>query len=193
MISFIEEKYGKIDILVNNAGTARHNKIDKMPEEDWDAVIDINLKSTFLCIQAVVPLMKKQKDGRIINISSKAWTGGTGNINISGNANYAASKGGVFSLTRTLALELAPFNITVNCISPGLIETPLVKSASPEKRKQLTNSQLVSGIIGTPKDIAWGVLFFAAEESDYVTGQNIFICGGKSLFTGMDLLRNTDE
>jgi NAD(P)-dependent dehydrogenase (short-subunit alcohol dehydrogenase family) len=173
-------EFGSIDILVNNAGIARDKSLKKMTEEDWDTVMDINLKSVFLCSQAATHYMREQKHGRIINISSRAWLGWYG------QANYSASKGGVVSLTRTLAIELGKYGITANCIAPGLIETPLLKSAPPEVLERLIKAQ-PTGTIGTSKDIAWGVLYFAGDGSGYVTGQTIFICGGKSLFATPDV------
>ena len=175
MMDYIVHEWGRIDILVNNAGVSRDKSFLKLKEEDWDIVLDVNLKSVFLCSQAAALIMKEQKFGRIINISSRAWLGWYA------QSNYSASKGGVVSLSRTLALELGKYGITVNCICPGLVDTPLFQSFGPEVIERLMKAQ-PTGTIGKPKDIAWGILFFAADESSYVTGQTIFICGGKSLF-----------
>lgn len=172
--------YGKLDILVNNAGITRDKTIRGLSVENWDKVIDTNLKSVFLTCQAAAHHMINQKYGRIINISSRAWLG------FPGQSNYSASKGGVVSLTRTLALELAKHQITSNVICPGLVDTPLLQSAPQEKRDNLMKLQPTK-TIGKPEDIAYGVLFFAADESSYITGQTLFIGGGKSLFSSLSV------
>ena len=145
-----------------------------MPEEDFDFVMNVNLKGAWICSKAVLGHMKDQEYGRIINISSRAWLGQAG------QSNYSASKGGLVSLTRALAIEFAKFNVTVNCIAPGLIDTPLIKSLKPEVQEKLLKAQ-PTPIIGQPYDIGNTVLFFTSEEARYITGQILHVDGGKSL------------
>lgn len=167
--------HGKIDILVNNVGIIRDNFLVNMPEKDWDMVLDINLKSYFLCSQAVVrDAMIPAKYGRIINISSRAWQGNVG------QANYSAAKGGVVSLTRTLARELGRYNITSNCIAPGVINTPMYQGLREDVQENLRKTQPIRDI-GTPDDIGYATQFFAADEAWYITGQVLYVCGGKSV------------
>lgn len=168
------DKWGRIDILVNNAGVVRDNLILKMTEEDYDLVLNINLKGCWLTSKAILKYMKEQQYGRVINISSRAWLGNVG------QSNYSASKGGVVSLTRALALEFGRCNVTVNCIAPGLIDTPLIRNLRPDVQERLIKAQ-PTPIIGQPYDIAYTVLFLAAEEARYITGQIIHVDGGKSL------------
>jgi NAD(P)-dependent dehydrogenase (short-subunit alcohol dehydrogenase family) len=180
MIDKTAENFGGLDILVNNAGIARDKTIRGLAIEDWDKVIDTNLKSVFLTCQSAAHHMIAQKYGRIINISSRAWLG------FPGQSNYSASKGGVVSLTRTLALEMAKHQITSNVICPGLIDTPLLQSA-PEKVKENLMKLQPTKIIGKPEDIAYSVLFFASDESSYITGQTLFVGGGKSLYSSLSV------
>jgi len=178
MFKQVIDTFGGIDILVNNAGIGRDKSILKMSEEDWDSVLDVNLKGMFLCCQAAISHMREKKYGRIVNISSRAWLGWAG------QANYSASKGGVVSLTRTLALELGRHGITVNCIAPGIIKTALWDSVPEQARERLLKIQ-PTGVIGTPNDIARTIMFFAGDQAGYITGQTIFVCGGKSLFASL--------
>lgn len=180
MFQTVKDTYGRIDILVNNAGIAKDKGLLKMSEEDWDSVIDVNLKGTFLCCQAAAGMMREQNYGRIVNISSRAWLGGVG------QTNYSASKGGVVSITRTLALELAKYQITVNCIAPGIIDTPLLRTLSPEGLERLMSMQPTK-TVGKPEDIAYGAEFFCDDDSSYITGQIVYICGGKSVLSSLSV------
>lgn len=170
-------EYSKIDMLVNNAGVLKDRSIKKMTLEDWDFVLDTNLKGAFLCIRAVVPHMKQAKYGKIVNIGSRAMWGNPC------QANYTASKGGLVSMTRGLALELARYNINVNCVAPGLVYTEMVENMSKETKERLFQAQL-TGMIGTPRDIANVVLFLASDEARYVTGETILADGGRTLAAG---------
>ncbi len=171
------DAYGRVDILVNNVGMARDGYLAKMTEEDWDIVIEVNLKSQFLCCRAVAPHMMEQQFGRIVNITSRAWLGGPG------QANYAASKGAVISLTRTLALEMARYGVTANCIAPALVDTPLFRGLKEDVQERLIKT-IPARRIGTPEDIGNAAVFLAADESSYVTGQTLYVCGGRSLGAG---------
>lgn len=177
LIAAALEAYERVDILVNNVGMARDGWLVKMSEEDWDTVLTVNLKSQFLCCRAVAPHMMDQKSGRIINISSRAWLGGPG------QANYAASKGAVISLTRTLALEMARYGITANCIAPALVDTPLFRDLKDEVQERLIKT-IPAGRLGTPEDLGHAALFLASDEASYVTGQTLYVCGGRSLGAG---------
>ncbi len=171
------DAHGRVDILVNNAGIARDGWLAKMTEEAWDEVLRVNTKSQFLTCRAAAPHMMEQEHGRIVNISSRAWLGGPG------QANYAASKGAVISLTRTLALEMARFKITANCIAPALVDTPLFQGLDDEVKERLVKT-IPLRRVGTPDDIGNAVLYLASDEASYVTGQVLYVCGGRSLGAG---------
>lgn len=166
------DAFGKIDILVNNAGITRDNLFIKMKEEEWDAVIVINLKSVFNCSRAVIRYMTKQRYGKIVNIASVV--GQMGNV---GQANYAASKAGIIGLTKTLAQEFASRNITVNAVAPGFIETDMTRSL-PEKVRAEFLHRIPFGRMGAPEDVAEAVLFLASDASRYITGHVINVNGG---------------
>lgn len=173
MIEQAKDHFGTVDILVNNAGIIRDGFLAKLSEEDWDKVMDVNLKGPFLCCQAVFDIMKAQNSGKIVNIVSRSWLG---NI---GQANYSASKGGLVSLTRTLALELARFQINVNAVAPGLIETPMTKSMPEDARARLLRMQ-PTGKMGSVDDIAAAVCFLSSGDAQFINGQIIHVDGGKS-------------
>ena len=165
-------QYGKIDILVNNVGLVRDNFLMLMSDEDWDCLLRANLTSLFYCCKTVIRKMIPQRRGKIINISSISGILGT-----SGQTNYSATKGGVISFTKSLARELGPFNIHVNAVAPGLIESEVVSKMPKEKVEAVIKSSSL-GRIGKPEEVAQAVLFLASEHSDYITGQTIIVDGG---------------
>ena len=169
------ETFGRVDILVNNAGITKDNLIVRISEEDFDAVIDTNLKGVFLCCKKAARLMMRQKWGRIINVSSVVGLRGN-----AGQANYSASKAGVIGLTKSLAKELSSRHITVNAVAPGFIDTDMTR-VLPENARTAILSQVPLGTFGQPEDVARTVAFFAAEESGYITGQVLCVDGGMAM------------
>jgi 3-oxoacyl-[acyl-carrier protein] reductase len=165
-------QHGKIDILVNNVGLVRDNFLMLMSDEDWESLLRANLNSLFYCCRAVIRKMIPQREGKIINISSISGILGT-----PGQANYAATKGGMISFTKSLARELGSFNIHVNAVAPGLIESEMVSKMPREKVEAIIKSSSL-GRIGKPEDVAQAVLFLASEHSNYITGQTIVVDGG---------------
>ena len=172
MVKIVKESIGSIDILVNNAGINRDNLLMRMSTEDWDKVIDTNLKGTYLCSKALIRDMIKKKSGKIINIASVA--GVAGNF---GQTNYSASKAGVIGFTKSLAKEVASRGINVNAIAPGLIETDMTLALKEDIRDSLVKN-IPMGRLGTVQDIANIVIFLASEKSNYITGQVINVDGG---------------
>ena len=165
-------QYGRIDILVNNVGLVRDNFLMLMSDEDWDSLLRANLTSLFHCCKAVIRKMIPQRKGKIVNISSISGILGT-----SGQTNYAATKGGMISFTKSLARELGPFNIHVNAVAPGLIESEVVSKMPKEKVEAILKSSSL-GRIGKSEEVAKVVLFLASEHSAYITGQTIVVDGG---------------
>ena len=171
-IKTILDVHGRIDILVNNAGITRDGLVARMKEDDWDSVLDTNLKGAFLCSKVVMRAMMKQKWGRIINIASVV--GCTGN---SGQVNYSAAKAGLIGLSKSLARELASRGITVNCIAPGYIVTDMTDSLGADVQLAL-KEQIPLGVLGTPEDVAAAAAFLASDDSAYITGQTLHVNGG---------------
>ncbi|HEY9082531.1 MAG TPA: SDR family NAD(P)-dependent oxidoreductase [Vicingaceae bacterium] len=174
----VVDEYGGIDVLVNNAGIIRDNVIWKMPEEDFDKVMDVNLKGTWLMCKVAGTLMREQKKGRIVNIASRAWLGNRG------QSNYSASKAGVVGLTRVLALELGKYGVLVNAIAPGLIDTPLTQKLPQDVQDKLIEAQPTK-TMGKPEDIANAVSFLCDDKTQFITGQIIYVDGGKSIGAGL--------
>lgn len=172
MVEETFSQFGRIDILVNNVGLIRDNFLMLMSDEDWDFLLKANLNSLFYCCKAVIRKMIPEKRGKIINISSVSGILGT-----AGQTNYATTKGGVISFTKSLARELGHFNIHVNAVAPGLIESEIISKMPKEKVEAIIKSSSL-GRIGKPKEVARAVLFLASDHSDYITGQTIVVDGG---------------
>ena len=169
------QAFGRIDILVNNAGITRDGLLMMMKDEDFDAVINANLKGTFLCMKAVSRLMMRQRYGRIVNLSSVVGLRGN-----AGQVNYAASKAGVVGMTKSLAKELASRGVTVNAVAPGFIETDMT-AAMTDAAKTATLTSIPIQKLGAPEDVARAVAFLASEEAGYITGQVLAVDGGMSM------------
>ena len=172
LIKKTDEVLGHIDILINNAGITKDNIFLRMSESEWEDVLNVNLNSTFSILKLITKGMIKRRYGRIINISSVVGvTGGAGQVN------YSASKAGLIGLTKSLSQEVATRNITVNCIAPGFIETPMTEQLD-DKRKDVILNSIPMNRIGTPEDLSSAIIFLASQESSYITGQTIHINGG---------------
>ena len=175
LVKTVLDAWGKIDVLVNNAGVTRDNLLMRMKEDEWDAVLGVNLKGAYQCIKAVARPMMKARTGRVINISSVV--GLTGNA---GQVNYAASKSGLIGLTKSVARELASRNITVNAVAPGFIPTDMTDKINATMREQLL-AQIPLGKLGSPEDIAAAVTFLASDDAAYITGQVLVVDGGMAM------------
>ncbi len=170
--------YTKLDLLINNAGIIKDDAIWNMSIENFDLVIDVNLKGTWIMCREAAKIFKEQKKGRIVNISSRAWLGNFG------QSNYAASKAGVVALTRVLALELGKYNVLVNAVAPGLIDTPLTQKLEQHVLKRLIEAQPTK-TMGSTDDVAHVVSFLASDQTRFITGQTIYVDGGKSIGAGI--------
>ncbi|HWI52251.1 MAG TPA: 3-oxoacyl-[acyl-carrier-protein] reductase [Symbiobacteriaceae bacterium] len=175
LVKAATETYGKVDILVNNAGITRDGLLMRMKEEDWDAVLDTNLKGVFLCTKAVTRPMLKARYGRIINIGSVS-----GLLGVAGQANYSAAKAGMIGLTRATARELGSRGVTVNCVTPGAIEAGLLLELNEEQRANYLK-QIPLERFGKPEDVAAAVVFLAGPGADYITGQTLPVDGGLTM------------
>jgi 3-oxoacyl-[acyl-carrier protein] reductase len=173
MVDKVQKAFGRIDILVNNAGIIRRGTIETVTEEDWDQVIEVNLKGTFNCSKAVVEIMKQQRYGKIVNVSSIAGKMG----DITSAPGYGPSKAGIDALTKTLARQLAPYGINVNAVSPHAIETEMSAQWSEERRREIIAS-IPLGRLGKPEDVAEAVLFLSSDEASFITGEIIDVNGG---------------
>ena len=172
MVAAVLERHGRVDILVNNAGIARDQLLLRMKRDDWDQVIATNLTAAFTCVQAVLKPMIKQRSGRIVSISSVV-----GQMGNAGQANYAASKAGLIGFSKAMAREVASRNITVNVVTPGLVETDMTKAIT-EKAQTDWASAIPLGRLGTPDDVAAAVCFLASDEAAYITGHVLAVNGG---------------
>jgi len=177
-VDAVVSRFGRVDILVNNAGVTRDNLVFKMSDDEWDTVLDVNLKSVFLFTRAVQRHMVEARYGRIVSLSSRSALGNRG------QANYAAAKAGIQGLTATLAIELGPFNITVNAVAPGYVATPMTDAtalrvgSTPEERQRIAAESTPLRRVGQPEEIAAVIAFFASDDAAYVSGQTLYVNGG---------------
>ena len=172
MIGRVLDEWEYVDILVNNAGIIRDKLLMFLDEKDWDRVVEVNLKGTYLCSRAIIKTMIARRFGRIINITSPSALTGR-----AGQTNYSASKGGIISFTKSLSKEMARLGITVNAVCPGIVSTPMIEDLDQETKSNLLN-MIPMGRFGEPEDIAWAVLFLASEKAGYITGQVLAADGG---------------
>lgn len=178
VIDETKDKYGRVDILVNNAGIAPMNRTIKISEEEWNDVLDTNLKSIFMTVKAVAPIMIENKMGKIINIGSVL-----GKMASNSALHYCISKAGIIQMTRALALEWAPFNINVNCIAPGFFETEMTQALHKDKKQQrFLNFKIPFKRLGRAEEIVGTAIFLASNASSYITGETIFVDGGYSIW-----------
>ena len=187
LMKAVASEFGRIDILVNNAGVTRYRPFPTMDDEDWDIVLGVDLKAVFYCIQAVADYMIKQGYGKIVNISSSLGTGTKPDASLltpGASSNYAAAKAGAIQLTKTLARELGPRGINVNCVAPGFVLTPMTSvsrsSKEVEEHMELRRMSAVLQRVGKPEDIANAVLFLVSEESSFISGQLLCVDGGRT-------------
>ena len=178
LVPGVVAEFGRIDVLVNNAGLTRDNLLFRMSEDDWDKVVDVNLKSVFLMSRAVQKHMVEQRSGAIVNLSSRSALGNRG------QANYSAAKAGIQGLTATMAIELGPFGVRVNAVAPGYVATPMTEAtavrlgATPEEHQAAVAQGVPLRRVGHPTEIASVVAFFASDDASYVTGQPLYVNGG---------------
>ncbi|MFI7037647.1 glucose 1-dehydrogenase [Microbispora rosea] len=178
LVPGVMAEFGRIDVLVNNAGLTRDNLLFRMSEEDWDKVVDVNLKSVFLVSRAVQKHMVEQRSGAIVNLSSRSALGNRG------QANYSAAKAGIQGLTATMAIELGPFGVRVNAVAPGYVVTPMTEAtavrlgATPEEHQAAVAQGVPLRRVGQPTEVASVVAFFASDDASYVTGQTLYVNGG---------------
>lgn len=187
LMNTIVEKFGRIDILVNNAGVTRHRPFLELNDEDWNAVLAVDLKGVFYCVQAAAPHMIRQGYGKVLNISSISGTGASSHAaggSPAGNANYASAKAGVIQLTKTLARELGPHGINVNSVAPGFVLTPMTgTSRSAKEVEEHIEARKKAAVLnrpGKPEDIASAVLFLVSDEASFITGQTLYVDGGRT-------------